>query len=122
MINLPFKINGKDFSHLVHKYGYKTGRVPVIAKTITDLGGTDHEFISRWRSTLTVTLNASTEAKAIELATELMQREINITYHNFQLGQTVTESMGCVPLSDALALVSGGVRYLEGKSIQFRQR
>lgn len=122
MINLAFSVNGKDFSGMVYKYGYKTGREPVISETITTLDGVDHEMIARWRSTLTVTLNAATLEQTAAFAAEVMKDSCTVTYFNFQLGQEVTETMKFATISNQIALEAGGSKYLDQTKITFEQR
>lgn len=116
---MTFKINGADFSHLVSKYGYATGKKPVIAKSVTDLSGVTREVVRRWRSTLSVTLNPLTSKQAKEISGELARQGVTVTYFDIQKGCDVTEKMKCVEIEHSVA-ISG--RYWAANTLSFEQR
>lgn len=119
---MVFKVNGVDFSGFLAKYGYETGRTPVVARSFQDLAGNTWEVIPRWRSTLTVTLRPLTRDQTELLSTELLRRTISVTYYNVQQGREVTEKMKCVSIQSSLALVNGSGDWWDGGTLKFEQR
>jgi hypothetical protein len=122
MTDLPFLLNGVDFSARVKNTGYTTDRVPVFAKQYTDLNLVSHDVIGRYRDTLKVTLNPMTEAEAETLCRALLVTPLKVTFRSAQTGQTKTDAMRCVTAPAELALTSLGVRYYNvGTTLTFEQ-
>ncbi len=122
MTELPFLINGIDFSGLVYKKRYSTGKTPVIATSFTDLAGVDTEIISRWKSTLTVPLNHLTDDQVQALSTELMKPTVLVTYYNAQAAAEVTHEMKCLTLENENDFTARGTRWWDGGSLSFEQK
>lgn len=93
MTSYTFRINGADFSALVHRQGYQTDRQPVVSWNMTDLTGTEHRVVSKWRHVLTVQLNPMTRAQAQALCAELVKSTVSVTFSSLQTGEDVTASM-----------------------------
>ena len=119
---MTFKLNGVDRSGWLAKYGYSTSRESVIAKSLTDLNGITHDFISRWKSHLVVTLRPMTDAEARALAEDLSSGTVAVTYYSAQQGAEVTEIMRCVTITSELALQNGENRFWSGGELEFEQR
>lgn len=96
MINEVFKINGVDFSGIVHKKGYTIGRIPVLAKSITDLNGRTREFIMRYKSTLNVPCNPIPDTQIETLSDQLQMRPLTVTFYDKIQNKEVTKQMLCV--------------------------
>lgn len=121
MTNLPFTINGVDFSDVVHKYGYATDSIPVYSRTITTLDGVDHCNLIRMRGVLTITTNPVSEARAAAFCSALQSLPAAISYYCFQTGKTVTQTMRASGMPLALTLQNGAARWLSGMEISFEQ-
>lgn len=93
MTSYTFKINGADFSALVHRQGYQTDRQPVVSWSMTDLTGTEHQVVSKWRHVLTVQLNPMTRAQAQALCAELVKETVGVTFTSLQTGTEVSAKM-----------------------------
>lgn len=93
MTKFTFKLNGVDFSGLVHKNGYQTDLKPVVSWSMTDLSGVEHQVISRWRYELTLELNPMTAAQAQALCAELRYQPISATFTSLQTGEDVSAEM-----------------------------
>lgn len=114
-----FTINGKDFSPLVHKYGYETALIPVFSRSVTTLDKVDHMRLIRMRGQLTVRLNPTSEAQIKAFAAELSSLPAAVGYHNFQLGKDVTQNMKISDLRAALALITPSTDWMTASSITF---
>lgn len=122
MTELPFLINGVDFIGLVYKKQYTTGKEPVIAASFTDLAGIDTEIVSRWRSTLTVTLNHLTDEQTAELSAQLTKPTVTVTYYNAQAGEVCVHEMKCLTLENANDFTARGTRWWDGGTLDFIQK
>ncbi len=119
-MKLPFSINGADFSDCLACQGYQTDRTPVYAPSrMTDLEGYDHEVVLRYRGSLSVPLCDLPEKRRKKLGTALLTRPLSITYHSFQLGQTVTEWMRIDAAPAALLLEDFDGRWLSSETLDF---
>ena len=120
MTEYPFKINGKDFSRLVSRYGYTTYLQPVTV-SYTDLAQVEHEKIVRYRGGLTVPLNPLLEEDSAELCAELLRRPLTVEYHNFQRNATVTEIMRLDSLPMEYLAKAAGRRWMQAVNLDFTQ-
>lgn len=122
MIDLPYEINGEDFSDIVHKYGYVTDTVPVYSRTVTTLDKVDHQNLIRTRGTLTITTNPVKPDRAAAFCSALRALPARVKYYSFQSGQIVEQTMrltGGMPL--AVALQNGDARWLDGLTLTHEQ-
>lgn len=121
MTNLPFTVNGVDFSDLVTIRQYKTNRIPVLGTKYTDLAKIDHTTIARYKGYLEVNLNPLSPSQAEDFYAELLNAPCTVTYYSFQLQQTVTELM--IPafdgLKDAKQRESG--HWLDNSTVNFTE-
>lgn len=119
-MNLPFSINGADFSDCVAAGGYQTDRTPVYAPSrMTDLQGYDHEVVLRYRGSLSAPLHDLPEDRRKELGAALLTRPLYVTYYSFQLGQVVSERMRIDAAPAALLLEDAGERWLSSDALEF---
>ena len=121
MTKYPFKLNGVDFSRLVHKYGYETQRSPVYASRYEDLDGRTHSVVGRWCGGLTIQLNDIPATDAADLGAELLKAPLDVTYYSFQLKREVTERMmiGDYPL--ALKLATARADWMAAVVLEFKE-
>lgn len=119
MNKFRFTVNGKDFSDIVHKYGYETALIPVFSKTVTTLDKVDHVCVVRWRGQLTVRINPVPAERFAEFCSELVMLPGLVGYHNFQNGYDVEKTMKVNDLHMALALITSATDYVDGSSITF---
>lgn len=99
MTDLTFTINGVDFSSIVQKGEYTTGKIPVTIKR-TDLDKVDHTILIRHRGYIEVTLNPLSPAQAEDLFTQLELSPCTVQYFSFQDKAIVQQTM--VPSFDNL--------------------
>lgn len=121
MTRFKFKVNGVDFSDVVHKYGYTTDRVPVFGKTVTTLDGVDHTRLIRTRGVLKVPLNPTSESRATEFYAELKKLPAEVEYHSFQSGADVTETMKITAMPAEFVMGTPTTNWVAGTSITFEQ-
>ena len=125
MTEYTFQIGGVDLSEYVNKYGYETDEVPVVAWSMTDLRGVDHEVITRWRGVLTVTLNTLPEAVAINIFAQLKSSPLEVTYTVLQTGEVVTKKMRAInmPLRYLLTTYKsdGNANWLSGATLRLEE-
>lgn len=121
MSKYPVKINGEDFTDLFHRRGYMTDRQPVYAGTYTDLDHIDHYVVKRWRGFFAGTTNDLTADDAARLCAALLTSPVQLTYHSFQLGKVVTETMALEEMPQALKLKTSRTPWVEGVQLAFRQ-
>lgn len=120
MTEYPFKINGKDFSRLVNRYGYTTDLKPVVV-TYTDLNQVEHEKIVRYRGFVTVPLNPLLEEDSAELCAELLKRPLSIEYHCFQRHTTVVATMRLDSIPMEYLAKAAGRRWMQAINLDFAQ-
>lgn len=120
MTVFKFKVNGVDFSDIVHKYGYTTDRVPVYSKTVTTLDGVAHTRLIRTKGILKVPLNPASESRISEFYAELQKLPANVEYHSFQSGD-VTETMKLSTMSAEFVLGTPDTKWVAGTRITFEQ-
>lgn len=121
MTDLTFKVNGQDFSALVHKNGIRTYLEPVYSGEITTLDKVRRRTLKRRRGILHVTLNDLEENEAEDLCAALMLEPLSVTYYSFQRRQQVTEIMSLSPYALEQLLMDGGSRILSGVTLKFEQ-
>ena len=121
MNKYPVKINGEDFTDLFHKRGYVTDRQPVYAGSYTDLDQVDHRIVGRWRGSFSGTTNDLTAEDAARLCSALLASPVELTYHSFQLGREVTETMVLEQMPQALKLQTSRASWLQGVTLSFSQ-
>lgn len=117
-----FKINGEDFSDVVHKYGYKTDLIPVFSRCVTTLDQVDHETLIRRRGELTITTNPVTARRAAEFCAALSSMPVSISYHCFQTGSDVIRTMKTSGMPFSYAMGNVGVDWLDQLQITFTER
>lgn len=121
MTKYPVKINGEDFTDLFHKRGYETSRTPVYGGTYTDLDQVDHYLVSRWRGGFSGTTNDLTAEDAARLCAALLASPVEVTYHSFQLGKEVTETMHLEEMPQALKMQTPRASWVKGVTLTFTQ-
>lgn len=121
MTDLTFKVNGQDFSSLVHKNGIRTYLEPVYSGEITTLDKVRRRALKRRRGILHVTLNDLEESDAEDLCAALMLDPLRVTYYSFQRRQHVTELMSLSPYALEQLLQDGESRILSGVTLKFEQ-
>lgn len=121
MSKYPVKINGEDFTDLFHKRGYVTDRQPVYAGSYTDLEQVDHYVVGRWRGYFSGTTNDLTAEEAARLCAALLASPVELTYHSFQLGAVVTETMILSEMPQALKLQTSRASWIKGVTLTFSQ-
>ena len=121
MTKYPFKLNGKDFSRLVHKYGYQTERRPVYASRYEDLDGRTRSVVGRWIGGLTIPLNDIPATDAAALGRELLTAPLDVTYYSFQLQREVTERMMIEDFPLALKLATATTDWLGAVMLDFKE-
>lgn len=120
MTEYSFKVNGKDFTRLVNRYGYTTDLKPVVV-TYTDLDQVEHEKIVRYRGFLTVPLNPLLEEDSAELCAELLKRPLMIEYYSFQRHVYVEENMRLDSLPMEYLAKAAGRRWMKAINLPFEQ-
>lgn len=121
MNKYPVKINGEDFTDLFHKRGYVTDRQPIYAGSYTDLDQVDHRIVGRWRGYFSGTTNDLTAEDAARLCAALLASPVELTYHSFQLGREVTETMVLEQMPQALKLQTSRASWIQGVTLSFSQ-
>lgn len=121
MTDLTFKINGQDFSALVHKNGYRTYLDPVYSGEITTLDGVRRAALLRRRGRLHITLNDLDEEDSARLCAALLAEPVSVTYHSFQRDADVTEQMRLDPYAREMLMRDAGTRVLAGGTLKFEQ-
>ena len=121
MTKYPFKLNGKDFSRLVHKFGYQTERRPVFASRYEDLDGRTRSIVGHWSGVLSIQLNDIPAADAAALGAELLTAPLEVTYYSFQLKREVTERMMVENFPLALKLATAATDWLAGVTLKFEE-
>ena len=121
MTKFPFTVNGVDFSDVVHKYGYRTNRMPVYSRRVTTLDGVDHYSLIRTKGYLELRLNPVPKERALAFCEALQQLPAEISYHSFQTGMTETESMTVAGMPFGLLAIIGKKDWLDGETIAFEQ-
>jgi len=89
---LTFTINSHDYKGIVTSNSYKTTLDPVTISR-TDLDGVDHVLVVRHRGGVKVNINPCDVATRTQLCNDLMAAPVSVTYHSFQRGIDVTETM-----------------------------
>jgi len=120
MTKYPFTINGKDFSHLVNKYGYTTDLQPVVS-SYTDLEKRDHETVVRYRGILDVSINDATEQEVAEFRKALLERPLVVGYYSFQRGRPVQEKMSISSMPASFLLSDAGTNWVSSIPMTFIQ-
>ena len=121
MTDLTFKVNGQDFSALVHKNGIRTYLDPVYSREITTLNKVRRRILRRYRGILHVTLNDLEDKEVSRLYAALMSWPLEVTYYSFQRQKVVTETMSLEPYAAAQLLKSQNERWLSGVTLEFEQ-
>ena len=121
MTDLAFKVNGQDFSALVHKNGIRTYLEPIYSGEITTLAKVRRRVLRRWRGVLHVTLNDLEETQSAQLCAALMNDPLSVTYYSYQRRSVVTENMSLEPYSREQILRDAGERWLAGVTLKFEQ-
>lgn len=121
MTKFPFKLNGVDFSRLVHKYGYQTQRSPVYASRYEDLDGRTHSVVGRWIGDLTIQLNDIPAADAASIGAALLDAPLDVTYYSFQQGREVTERMMLEDMPMALKLATATTDWIGSLTLKFKE-
>ena len=119
MTKFPFKLNGVDFSHLVHKYGYETDARPVYASRYTNLAGRKRSVVRRWEHPFTVTLNDMTAEDAAQLGAMLLQAPLDVTHLVHQRGRETTVRMMVEDYTLAHKLSTSRADWLAGTALVF---
>ena len=120
MTEYNFKVNGKDFSRLVARYGYATDLKPVTV-TYKDLDQVEHEKIVRYRGFLTVPLNPLLEADSAELCAELLKRPLMIEYDCLQRHVPVEANMRLTSVPMEYLAKAAGRRWMQAIKLDFEQ-
>ena len=121
MTKFPFTVNGVDFSDVVHKYGYRTNRMPVYSRRVTTLDGVDHYSLIRTKGYLELRLNPVSKERALAFCEALQQLPAEIIYHSFQTGMPETETMTVAGMPFGLLAIIGKKDWLDGEIIAFEQ-
>ena len=121
MTDLTFKVNGQDFSALVHKDGIRTYLEPVYSGEITNLAKVRRRALKRYRGVLHVTLNDLEESQSKALCAALLLEPLSISYYSFQRGRVVTETMALDPFAREQLLQDAGERWIAGVTLKFEQ-
>ena len=122
MTKWTFKINGVDFSDVVHKYGYRTDLIPVFSRCVTTLDHVAHERLVRRRGELTITTNPVPAERAAAFYAALSALPASITYHSFQLGTDVTQTMKTSGLPLSYVMGTSTEDWLDKLQITFTER
>ena len=122
MTRYPFKLNGVDFSDVVHCFGYESYRLPVFAAQWEDLSGVSHETLLRTRGVLRIPLNDLEQSRSAVLCRALRQRPLTVTYWNFDYDMEVQEVMRVESVPRRLLLEDGAESWIEGETLNFTQR
>lgn len=93
MTDLKLIINGTDFSGIVEKYSYITGKIPVQGAKYTDLNKVDHTTIARHRGYLEFRCNPMSPTQVNSLFTALCNAPCTVQYFSFQDKANVTQTM-----------------------------
>lgn len=117
----PFLLNGVDFSDVIHKYGYTTDRTPVYSAQWVDLSGVTHSVKLREKGQLSVTLNDIEAERSLELCRHLRKPDLQVTYHSFQTGETVSERMRIDSMPRSLLMIDGTTPIHAGVTLDFEQ-
>lgn len=121
MTDLTFKVNGKDFSHLVHKNGIRTYLEPVYSGEITTLDKVRRRVLKRYRGGVHVTLNDVEASQSAELCAELVKVPVTIGYYSFQRAKYVEESMTLDSFARERLLKDAGEDWIAGVTMKFEQ-
>ena len=121
MIPVTFKIENVDYSALAATLDY--GQTPAKTKILTTLDGTDHQYIGKLKSIVTVSFIPLTTRQLSTLYELLNTYTVYVTYLNPYIGDVVTQYMRVDgDLEAAFGLLSvDGNGYHTGLSITFRQ-
>lgn len=93
MTDLKLIINNTDFSGIVEKGSYVTGKVPIVGTKYTDLNKVDHTTIARYRNTLDFKTNVMSPAQVTSLFTALCNAPCEVQFFSFQDGANITATM-----------------------------
>ena len=121
MTKFPFTVNGQDFSDIVHKYGYRTDRIPVFAKKVTTLNGVDRLFLKRTKGYLELRLNPVPRSRALDFCEALRELPVQVTYLSFQTGMIETETMTVSGMPFSLFAVINGKDWMGGETVIFEE-
>ena len=121
MTDLTFKINGQDFSALVHKNGIRTFLEPVYSGEIITLDKVRRRALKRFRGILHVTLNDLEETESARLCAALTDHPLQVQYYCWQTRQVVTQYMSVEPFAREQLLRDAGERWIAGVTLQFEE-
>lgn len=93
MIDLTLTINGIDFSAIIEKGSYITGKIPVVGAVYTDLNKVNHTTIARHRGYLEFRVNPLSPNQVYDLFTQLRSAPCTVKYFSFQDKTDVTQTM-----------------------------
>lgn len=121
MTDLKLTINNVDFSGIVEKGSYITGKIPVVGAKYTDLNKVDHTTITRYKGYLEFKTNVMSPSQVYNLFEELCDAPCQVEYFSFQDNNNVTKTM--IPsfddVQDATRRSSG--HWVRGLKVSFTE-
>lgn len=123
MTDLTFTINSTSFAGYVRSGSgnIQTTQKPVYGSKYTDLNGTDHYILLRWRTVLKVNLRALSPTEVSTLLSSLASQPVGVTFRQFGASSDTTMDMVVtdINLSDAIGKTEG--HWVEQPSITLTQ-
>lgn len=90
---LPLIVNGLDITNWIEIDSYETSLSPVYGDSVTTMDGVDHVAVTRYKGTVTVSLNPLTLDRTAQLCNALLSGAINAQYYCLQRNHEVFANM-----------------------------
>lgn len=118
-----YKLNGKDFSHIVADTGFSISyKSRTVGTSRVSLGGLQYSGKKRTVVVVTAPIDPITEAQYQELLAEIAQKYVTLEYHDPQLGDREIEAIPSDTSSTLVLENIDGVNYWNGISITLEER
>lgn len=93
MLDFTLTINGVDFTGMVERDSYSTGRIPVFSETVTTMDGVDHVALVRHKGTIRFEFNPQTTTQTAVACNALMSQPCAVYYYDLQTNAYRTATM-----------------------------
>ena len=121
MSKLPYKVDGVDFTDLVHKYGYSVVYERIHGENdFVYLDGNEEDDILQIKPVVTVRLNDAPDAQATAFLAAVCKNKVSLTYYDPRAGAVLTRDALPTVSEVALLLEDGGTHWWKGWTVTMR--